>query len=87
MTDLTSRCRECPTLANLQLSDTNKKSGLKPKMCGQLTVDRNITFTLKSVVSQLPSSEDVSTEAEEYPFLGAITRQHVVKTYKTLCVL
>lgn len=31
-------------------------------------------------VSQLPSSEDMSMEAEEYPLLGAVTRQCLVKT-------
>jgi hypothetical protein len=34
----------------------------------------------KLVVSQLSSSEDMSMEAEEYPFSKAITRQQLMKT-------
>jgi hypothetical protein len=33
-----------------------------------------------SVVSQSPSSKVVTTEAEESPLLGAVTKQHPVKT-------
>jgi hypothetical protein len=41
----------------------------------------------KWVVSQLPSSKDVSMEANESSLLGAVTKQRLAKTSKTLCVL
>jgi hypothetical protein len=39
------------------------------------------------IASQQPSSEDVSTKAEEYLWLGAVTRQITRKTLTTLYVL
>jgi hypothetical protein len=39
------------------------------------------------VARQSPSGKDMSTEAEKTTVLRAITRQQLVKTYKTLCVL
>jgi hypothetical protein len=39
------------------------------------------------VMSQLPASEDVSMEAKEYTWLGAITRQQLVRPQKTLCAV
>jgi hypothetical protein len=40
----------------------------------------------ESVASQLSPSEVVSTEAEEYTLLGAVTEQRLVKTYRSFIV-
>jgi hypothetical protein len=62
-----------------------KKYGLGPQMwldtkADWLIVGHNITLTWISCSWELPSSKDMSMEAEEYSLLGAITKQQLVKT-------
>jgi hypothetical protein len=46
-----------------------------------------VSFSHERVASQPLSSEDISTEAEEYALLEAVIGKRLVKTQKTLCVL
>jgi hypothetical protein len=77
--------RNCRTVT--EISSWAPEGALAPRLTGRLTVDSNVILTSEPasgrhelVTSQPPSSKGVSMQAEEYPLLGAVTRQRLVKT-------
>jgi hypothetical protein len=55
-------------------------NNLTDRPSSNLAVSQKVSWCHKCVSSQASSSEDVSTQAEEYPLLRAANRQCVVKT-------